>query len=155
MADAKVFGPAINPQTPINSALRQLGLEMVGLATGYQQSGDPPSAQTTFQMTVNLGQLLDSPDAPTAVSKLEGMIIERTAFNAMDSASPFGEAGQTVQDQIDQLAQQRTALMELGNQFGSVQSMMTDQDWVNYRDREWAFGQTAAQQWAISKYGQQ
>jgi hypothetical protein len=83
------------------------------------------------------------------------MIIERTAFNAMDSASPFGEAGQTVQDQIDQLAQQRTALMELGNQFGSVQSMMTDQDWVNYRDREWAFGQTAAQQWAISKYGQQ
>jgi RNA polymerase sigma factor (sigma-70 family) len=155
MADAKVFGPAINPQTPINSALRQLGLEMVGLATGYQQSGDPTSAQTTFQMTVNLGQLLDSPDAPTAVSKLEGMIIERTAFNAMDSASPFGEAGQTVQDQIDQLAQQRTALMELGNQFGSVQSMMTDQDWVNYRDREWAFGQTAAQQWAISKYGQQ
>jgi hypothetical protein len=55
---------------------------------------------------------------------------------------------------MNQLAQQRTALMELGKQFSSVASTMSDQDWINYRDREWAFGQTVAQQWAISKYGQ-
>ncbi len=28
------------------------------------------------------------------------MNIERTAFNSMDPASPYGDAGQTVQDQI-------------------------------------------------------
>ncbi len=154
VADAKVFGPALNPQTPMNSALGQLGQDMVALANGYQQSEDPISAQAAFQMTVNLGRLLDTPDEPSTVGKLVGMNIERTAFNAMDPAGPYGEAGQTVQDQIDQLAQQRTALMELGNQFGSVASQMSDQDWINYRDRERAFGQTAAQQWAISKYGQ-
>ena len=154
MADAKMFAPTINPQTPMNSALNQLGQDMVGLAAGYQQSGDPASAQAAYQMTVNLGRLLDAPDEPMAVGKLVGMNIERTAFNAMDPASPYGGAGQTVQDQINQLAQQRTALMELGSQFGSVTSMMSDQDWINYRDRESAFGQTAAQQWIINRYGQ-
>jgi tetratricopeptide (TPR) repeat protein len=153
VGDAKVFGPTINPQTPINSALRELGQDMLGLATGYQQSGDQASAQTAFQMTVNLGRTLDAPDGATAVGRLVGMNIERTAFNAMDPAGPYGAAGQTVQDRIDQLAQQRTALMELGNQFGSVAPMMSEQDWINYRDRQWAFGQAAAQQWVISKYG--
>ena len=138
----------------MNSALRQLGQDMVGLATGYQQSGDSTSAQAALQMTVNLGQRVNAPDGPTAVGRLVGMNIESIAFNAMDPASPFGDAGQTVQDQMNQLAQQRTALMELGKQFSSVASTMSDQDWINYRDREWAFGQTVAQQWAISKYGQ-
>jgi hypothetical protein len=154
MADAKVVGPTINPQTPMNNALRELGQDMVGLATGYQQSGDPTSAQAALQMTVNLGQRLNAPDGPTAIGRLVGMNIESIAFSAMDPAGPFGDAGQTVQDQMNQLAQQRTALMELGKQFSSVASTMSDQDWINYRDREWAFGQTVAQQWAISKYGQ-
>jgi RNA polymerase sigma factor (sigma-70 family) len=154
LAEAKVLGPTLNPQTPMNSALRQLGQDTVALATGYEQSGDQASAQAAFQMTVNLGQRLDGPDGPNAVGKLVGMTIERTAFNAMDPATPYGDAGQTVQDQINQLAQRRTALMELGNQFSSLSSMMSDQDWINYRDRELAFGQMAAQQWVISKYAQ-
>ncbi len=54
VADAKAFGPALNPQTPMNGALGQLGQDMVALANGYQQSGDPASAQAAFQMTVNL-----------------------------------------------------------------------------------------------------
>jgi RNA polymerase sigma factor (sigma-70 family) len=155
MADAKVIGPWINPQTPMNSALMELGQDTVGLATGYQQSGDQASAQAAFQTAVDLGQRLDQPGESTAVSQLVGMNIERAAFNAMDPASPYGDTGQTVQDQINQLAQQRTAMMDLGAQFGAVSPMMTDQDWINYRDRESAFGQEAAQQWAIGKYGQQ
>jgi DNA-directed RNA polymerase specialized sigma24 family protein len=154
MADAKVFGAAVNPQTAMNSALRELGQDMVGLASAYQQSGDPASAQAAFQMTVGLGQRLDVPEGATAVSGLVGMIIERTALNAMDPASPFGDSGQTVQEQINQITQNRAALMDLGNQFNAVAPMMSDQDWINYRDREWAVGQKAAQQWAITKYGQ-
>jgi hypothetical protein len=73
----------------------------------------------------------------------------------MDPAGPWGGSGQTVQDQLDQLAQQRTALMQLGAQFSAVSSLMTDQDWINYRDRESVFGQAAAQQWVLSKYGRQ
>jgi hypothetical protein len=84
-----------------------------------------------------------------------GMIIEGNAFNAMDPASPFGDAGQTVQDQINQLAQQRASLKELGDQFNSVTPMMSNQDWINYRDRELSSGQVAAARWAVGKYGRQ
>jgi RNA polymerase sigma factor (sigma-70 family) len=155
MADAKVFGPTINPQTPIYSALKELGLDMVGLANGYQQAGDPASAQSAFQMTINLGQNLDAPNAATTVTQLVGMNIERIALNAMDPASPYGDSGQTVQDQLNQLTQQRAALMDIGNQFNALAPMMSDQDWINYRDRDSALGQLAAEQWAISKFGQQ
>ena len=106
-------------------------------------------------MTISLGQSLDSPNAATTVSQLVGMNIERNALAAMDPGSPYDDSGETVQDQLNQLAQQRTALMDTGNQFNAVAPMMTDQDWINNRDRDSAFGQLAAEQWAIGKYGRQ
>jgi hypothetical protein len=32
---------------------------------------------------------------------------------------------------------------------------MSDQDWINYLDRQMIFGKVAALQWVVSKYGQQ
>jgi hypothetical protein len=153
VADAKVFGSQQTHEAPMAGALIELGQDMVGLANTYQQSGDPASAQAALRMAVNLGQRLNAPDEPFTVSQLQGIIIERSALNAMDPASPLGDAGQTVQDQINQVEQQRAALRELNDQFSSVRSTMSDQDWINYKDRERAFGQAAAVQWAISKYG--
>ena len=84
------------------------------------------------------------------------MAIERNAFNAMDPGSPYGSAGQTVQDQLNQLAQQKTALINVNDQFNSsVAPMMSEQDWISYEQRRTIFGETAAQQWAIGKYGRQ
>jgi RNA polymerase sigma factor (sigma-70 family) len=154
-ADAKVFGGEQLQMAPMNSGLRELGQDMVGVANTYQQAGDEASAQTALQMAVNLGQRLDGTDGPFVISQMIGMIIEGNAFNAMDPASPFGDAGQTVQDQINQLAQQRASLKELGDQFNSVTPMMSNQDWINYRDRELSSGQVAAARWAVGKYGRQ
>ena len=135
--------------------LKQLGDNMVNLAKSYQQAGDNVSAQATLQMAVNLGQESMGLGVQTTVGQFIGMNIENAAFAAMDPNSSYGGTGQTVQDQMNALAQQRAGIMELGQQFQNLQPAMTAQDWINYTDRLMIFGQQAAVQWVVSKYGQQ
>jgi RNA polymerase sigma factor (sigma-70 family) len=151
VADAEMMGPA-QIQLPQLAALRQLGLNMVSLAGSYQQAGDPASAQSMLQMAVNLGQHLND---PFLITSLVGMAIERNALGAMNPASLYGSTGQTVQDQLNQLTQQRTTLMNINDQFQhSVAPVMSEPDWISYEQRRTLFSETAAQQWAIGKYGQ-
>jgi tetratricopeptide (TPR) repeat protein len=135
--------------------LRQLSDNMVNLASAYHQAGDTASAQSTLQMVVNLGQEYMGLGEETVITQLTGLNIERAAFAAMDPNSSYGSTGQTVQDQINALAQQRAAVMLLGQQFQSLQPTMSAQDWINYTDRVMVFGQQTAEQWVVSKYGQQ
>jgi len=149
VADAEEIGPA-QIQLPQLTALKQLGQNMVSLADSYQQSGDPSSAQAALQMAVNLGQNLKD---PFLISTLVGIAIENNAFSAMGQNTPYGSAGQTVQDQLNLLAQQKTALTGFNDQFNSsVAPVMSEPDWVSYEQRRTVFGETAAQQWAIGKY---
>jgi len=113
------------------------------------------SAQAALQMGVNLGQRYGngSPGEPL-ISQLVGLAVERMALSAMDPNSPYGDNGQTVQDRINQLAQQQAALRELGQQLEPLMQTMSDQDWINYRDRQMIFGGEAAMRWVVSKYGQ-
>jgi len=134
--------------------LRQLADNMVNLANSYAQGGDMASAQATLQMVVTLGQAYLGLGEKTAVTQMIGQNIEHVGLAAMDPSSPFDDAGQTVQDQIASIAQQRAAVMQLGQEFQGVQPMMTAQDWVNYTDRVMVFGQQAANQWIVSKFGQ-
>jgi len=151
VADAEMIGTAQIP-LPQLAALKQLGNNMVSLANSYQQAGDPTSAQSMLQMAVNLGQNLND---PFLITSLVGMAIERNALSAMNPASPYGRAGQTVQDQLNQLTQQRTTLMNINDQFQhSVAPVMSEPDWISYEQRRTLFSETAAQQWAIGKYGQ-
>jgi RNA polymerase sigma factor (sigma-70 family) len=155
-ADAGMLAEA-QTQLPQVAALKQLGLNVVSLANSYQQSGDSTSAQAALQMVVNLGRNLDDNEsgAPFLINTLAGMNIEYSALKAMDPNSPFGSAGQTVQDQLNQIIQQKAALKSLNDQFNnSVVPMMSQQDWISFQQRQNIFGEAAAQQWFISKYGQ-
>jgi hypothetical protein len=153
VADAKTLGMAqvVLPQLqPLRNLARDY---IIPLATSYQQTGDQASAQAASQMALNLAQRLEVPPG-FLINQLVGMAIERTAFSAMDPNSPYGGPGQTVQDQINQLTDQRAALKELGQQFDTVKQTLSDQDWINYRDREMNFGEVAAMRWVVGKYGQ-
>jgi hypothetical protein len=127
---------------------------MVGLASAYRQAGDEDSAQAALQMAVNLGQRLDGSAGEYLISQLVGMAVERIALSAMDPNSPYGSYGQTVQDRLNQIAQQKAALRELGRQADPLMQTMSDQDWTIYRDRQMLFGEEAALQWVVSKHGQ-
>lgn len=143
-------------ELPYLSDVKQLGRDTIALANTYGQSGDQNSAQAALQMAMNMGQtLLDAPSSSSAlISQLVGMSIERLALGAMDPNSPYGQSGQTVQDQLNQLTQNRAAIQDLTQQAESLMPTMSDQDWITYTNRRLIFGEVAALQWVVSKYGQ-
>jgi hypothetical protein len=141
---------------PQLSQVKQLGMDLVDLAKAYNQSGDQASAQAAFQMAMNLGQRYENaPTGTDLISQLVGMAIEKIALNAMDPSSPYGDNGQTVQDQLNQIVQNREAIREVADQATSLLSTMSNQDILNYENRRRAFGELAALQWVVSKFGQQ
>jgi RNA polymerase sigma factor (sigma-70 family) len=138
------------------SQVKQVGVDLVDLAKAYNQSGDPASAQAAFQMAMNLGQRYAGVSTdPMLISQLVGMAIEKIALTAMDPNNPFGNNGQMVQDQLNQINQNRAAITELVQQATSFLPTMSDQDILNYENRRRAFGEVAALQWVVSKYGPQ
>jgi hypothetical protein len=136
--------------------VKQLGLDLIDLSRSYQQAADTDSAQAALQMAFGLGQrYANEAPAEAEVSQLVGMAVERMALGAMDPGSPFGNNGETVQDQINQLTQDRATLNDLNQQAGPLLEALSDQDYLTYKDRWMAFGEEAALQWVIGKYGQQ
>jgi RNA polymerase sigma factor (sigma-70 family) len=141
-------------EVPQLAQVKQLGRELVALADAYGQSGDQASAQATLQMAMNMGQRYDNPTSSALISQLVGMAVQRLALNAMDPNSPYGDSGQTVQDRLNQMTQQRAAIEELVNQGQPLMPTMSDQDILIFENRRMLFGEVAAYQWLVSKYGQ-
>lgn len=136
--------------------IRNLGLDLVDLSKSYQQAGDSDSAQSALQMAAALGQrYATQAPAEAEISQLVGLFVERRAFAAMDPSLPCGDNGQTVQDQLNQVAQERADLNSLDQQAQPFIDSMSDQDYLTYKSRWMAFGEKAALQWVIGKYGQQ
>jgi len=135
--------------------VKQLGVDLVDLAKAYSQSGDPVSAQAVLQMAMNLGQRYADPSTdPMLINQLVGTAIEKIALSAMDPNSPYGSSGQTVQDQLSQITRNRAAIAELVQQATPLLPTISDQDILNYENRRRAFGEVAALQWLVNKYGQ-
>ncbi len=154
-ADAKAIA-SMQLVVPQFAQLKQLGRDTVDLANAYSQAGDTTSAQAVLQMAANMGQSYANPSAgEQLLGQLVGMAVENMALNAMNPNSPYGSNGQTVQDRLNQLAQQKAAIQQINQQFTPLQQTMSDQDWINYTDRRMLFGEAAAEQWIVSKYGQQ
>ncbi len=139
---------------PHLNQLRLLGQDLVALAQAYNQSGDQASAQAALQVAMNLGQHYSGDATATGISQLVGLNIQRLALSAMDPNSPYGGNGQTVQDQLNQLAQQRATYTELAAQIQPLLPIMSDQDFINYLNRRRVFGEVATMRWLVSKYAQ-
>jgi hypothetical protein len=132
-----------------------LAIDLFDLSKSYRQTGDESSAQVVLQMAANLGQRYSTaaPGEPE-ISQLVGMWVERNALAAMVPNGPYGNSGHTVQDRLDQITGQNTALKELNQQAEPLLSTLSDQDWIIYEDRWMMFGEEAALKWVIAKYGQ-
>ena len=155
VAEAKTI-PSMQLLLPQLAQMKELSRNLAELAKSYREAGDETSAQAALHMAANLGQRYSnvSPGEPE-VSQLVGIAVERIALNAMDPNSPYGSAGQTVQDRLDQLAQQDAKIRQLSQQTEALHSRMTEQDWISYKDRWRNFGEEAAGRWLINKYGQE
>ena len=153
VAEAKTI-PGSQLLLPQLGQFKELALTLVDLAKSYRQAGEESSAQSVLEMTVNLGRRYGNTPGETEIGWLVGMAVERMALMTMEPTSAYGNAGQTVQDRIDQLDQRRTELKELNQKLGPLLPTLSDQDWINYKDRWRAFGEESAVRWVVGKYGQ-
>jgi RNA polymerase sigma factor (sigma-70 family) len=153
VADAEQLGTSqlLLPQL---AQLKQLALNTRDLANAYRQAGDTTSAQTALQMADQLGQQYANPSAgePT-ISQLVGIAIERIALGGMDPTAPYGGNGQTVQDRLNQLVQQREDVFQMSQQVDKLLPSLSDQDWIIYKNRWLMFGEQNAQSWLINTHG--
>jgi hypothetical protein len=134
---------------------KDAGLDMIELAKSYQQAGDSASAQAAFQMAINLGSRYSNPSASQPIiSELVGLALQTQAFKAMDPNANYGTTGQTVQDQLNLIQQQRNQTTQLANQMDALLPQLSEQDWIVYRDRWMTLGERNAMQWLINRYGQ-
>jgi len=140
---------------PQLTEFKQLSLSLVDLAKAYRQAGDEASAQATLQMASNLGQRLEGSGTLTLIQSLVGISVQRNALNAMDPNSPYGDSGQTVQNQIDALNERRASVKDIAKQADAVLSTLSDQDLTTYFDRVKLFGEEATVRWAVKRFGQQ
>ena len=135
--------------------IKHLGVDLVDLANAYNKSGDQTSAQTTYQMALDLGQRYQDPSTDwTLISQLVGIAIQKIALSAMDPNAPCGNSGQTVQYQLNQLNQNRAAISQVANEATALLPTLSDQDILNYENRRRAFGELAGLQWVVNKFGQ-
>ena len=154
VADAKAVA-GMQLLLPQLQQVKDLGLDMVALSKSYQQAGDSTSAQAVLQMVVGLGQRYGNPSpGEPAISELVGLAMEGIALKNMDPQSTFGTDGQTVQDILNQVSQQRAALEDRSQKVGSIVPSISENDWIIYRDRWLMFGEENAEQWLIDKYWQ-
>jgi tetratricopeptide (TPR) repeat protein len=138
---------------PQEGQIKQLGVDLVSLANAYSQSGDQASAQATLQMAMNLGQnTIDQSSDPFLINELVGMAVQKLALNAMDPNSIYGNSGQTAQQQLDELAQERANIKTLVNETQPILPTLSDQQMLDYQNRKLMFGEVAALQWVAGKY---
>lgn len=141
---------------PQLAQMKQLGLDMLQLGQTYSQAGDPASAQSAFKMAANLGQsYADSSPGEPEVSQLVGMYIEQKALQAMSPDAAYGYDGQTVQDYLNQLTQEKATLTQLNQQANPYLASLSDQDLFVYKNRWIMFGEQNALQWVVSKHSPQ
>jgi hypothetical protein len=146
--------PLYQKQTAQFGQTKALCQNLVELAKSYQQSGDSASAQSALQMAATLGQRYSGLPGENGLGRLVGGAAEVLALAHMAPDTPYGNEGQTVQDRISELRQQRTQIKALYSQATPLLGMMSDQDWAAYSDCARVFGEPAALQWVVGKYGQ-
>ncbi|HLX69126.1 MAG TPA: sigma-70 family RNA polymerase sigma factor [Verrucomicrobiae bacterium] len=140
---------------PQLAPMKQLAQNLISLANAYSQSGDTASAQAVLQTALNLGENVGGGSAnPVLISQLVGDAVETMALTNMNPTSLYGDSGQTVQDYLNQIKQQRAAIRDMDQQVQTLMPMLSDQDIMTYENRRSLFGEVAAMQWVLNKYGQ-
>ena len=60
----------------------------------------------------------------------------------MDPATPYGTGGQTMQNRIDDLLQQRKTIKALNQTVEGLLAILSEQDLVTFFDRQRVFGES-------------
>jgi len=139
---------------PQMSELKRLGESLRDLGALYRQAGDEPSAHAVLEMGLQLGRRLEeSSGGSTTLRDMMGLAIQRSVLQGLEPSAPYGNTGQTVQNELDTLIQRRESLKTLWKQAEPILQNMPDQELIRYFDRMKTFGETEALRWVMSRHG--
>lgn len=135
---------------PELAPLKQLAVDMVDLAKRYQQAGDGDAAAGLQSMALNLGQRLAQPQV-TLIQELVGVAIQRIVLNSMNAEGPYDNTGRTVQNQMEAVLADKTALQVLFKQAEPGLMSLSDQDLAHFFDRMKLYGEVGAMRWVVNQ----
>ena len=139
---------------PHLAEMRRLSESLPNLAALYRQAGDEPSAQAILQMGLDLGQRLEESSGGSLTTRdMVGLAIQRNLLKGLEPGAPYGNTGQTVQNQLDALTQRVESIKGLWKAAQPVLENVPDQELIRYFDRMKTFGETEALRWALNKLG--
>lgn len=137
---------------PQMQELRDLGRKMNELAKSYQQNNDAVSAQATRDLALSLGLRMEEPSAGVSMlNNLVGIAIQREILGSLDPASPYGNTGHTVSEELAALTQRKADLRELNIQVDAILPTLSETDAIHYFDREKSFGSIEAMKWLVNR----
>jgi hypothetical protein len=150
---AAAYSDATFQAAPPYSELRGLAESLAELSKRYRGAGDEASAQAVLQMGLELGQRMEQSAGGSSfvTQNGTGVRIQRILFASMDVNAPYGDAGQTVQDQLNALTQRGKSWSGLWKQAEPTLRAMSDQDLITYFDRMKTFGEVAALRWLVNR----
>jgi len=151
-AEAKAVA-MVTLMLPHLAQLRDVGKNLIAQANLEQNKGNEASAQKLFQAAAKLGARLDGPGTPTLIQVLVGISIQKNILDGLDPITTFGDSGQTVRAQIDQLTQRRDSIRATAKQFNDLLLTLPEKDIAAYFDQQKHLGEEAAEKWALNKYG--
>jgi hypothetical protein len=154
---AAAYSDASFQSAPPYSELKRLAESLAELSKGYRLAGDEASSQAVLQMGLELGQRVEQSSGGSSfvTQNGTGVRIQRILFGSMDVNVPYGEAGQTVQDQLNALTQRGKSWSGLWKQAEPTLRAMSDQDLITYFDRMKTFGEVAALRWLVNRQSNQ
>ena len=154
---AAAYSDASLQSAPPYSELKRLAESLAELSKRYRDAGDEASAWAVVQMGVELGQRVgqSAGGSSLVVQNGTGVGIQRILYNSMDVNAAYGDAGQTVQDQLNALTQLGKSWSGLWRQAEPTLRSMSDQDLISYFDRMKTFGEVAALRWVVNRLERQ
>lgn len=139
---------------PQLAQLKELAGDAIATAKSSLQAGDAAGAEGALQAAAALGQEYAAGGAgEPEVSRLVGIAIEKMALSQMDPAAPYGDSGESVQDRLNQLQQEKEDDRTMNQQINQLLPNISDEDYVVYKNRWLMFGERNAEQWFLNKYG--
>jgi hypothetical protein len=139
---------------PHLAELRGLGKGLDELAASRRQAGDSASADAAAQWALQLGKRTQEEGTLTLIQQLVGVTIQKDVLKNLDANATLGESGQTVQQRLADLDQQRETIRGVAREYNEVVPRLSESDVSSYFDRLKLFGESAALQWAKARVRQ-
>jgi hypothetical protein len=134
---------------PQLSSLKALSQDVAALQKQYLAAGDSGSAENLAQAGLTLATALRSGDADKFVIKqLVGNAIEAIMLSQLDPNRSYDFiGGQTPNDRLAELKDQRAVLRELTKGIQDALPNMTEAELLSYTERQRLYGELEAMRW--------